>query len=178
MRDPIAIVEPASDVKQIAREILAAHIALQDCDRALEAVESRAAGLREQQAQRRLELGRLLIAAKRGIKHGGWEPYLSKLGITSQRASEWMRIAEFAESPASVNGGDPPSMLCRLRQDRRHQRNVRRILLARGPRPRRQLLVSVGDMRERPSHTLLRSALVSRLRLARKVQLLQRGHAG
>lgn len=42
------------------------------------------------------------------VTHGGWEPYLAKLGITSQRASEWMRLAGHVEakSPTSSNAGD------------------------------------------------------------------------
>ncbi|MGE0403293.1 MAG: DNA N-6-adenine-methyltransferase [Kofleriaceae bacterium] len=98
------------DVQQIARSIIKEHIALQDCDRQLEAAERKTDGLRQEQARRRVEIGRLLVEAKKGIKRGGWEPYLEKLGISSQRASEWMRLAGFvdSQSPSLLDGGELP----------------------------------------------------------------------
>lgn len=115
MRDVAAIVEPAFDAERAAREIALAHVALQDCERKLDAIENqahsimrKAEGLREEQARRRVEIGRLLVEARRVIKHGGWLPYLAKIGIDQQRASEWMRLAGHVESklPTSPNVGD------------------------------------------------------------------------
>lgn len=104
----IAALVEGVDVGQLARDILRAHVEYQDGERTLQAAERKTEGLREEQRRRRVEIGRMLIEAKRGIKHGGWEPYLLKLGIESQRASEWMRLAGHAEtkSPASPHVGD------------------------------------------------------------------------
>lgn len=62
--------------------------------------------LREQQRRRRQELGRLLILARQdpGMEHGGWETFLSKLGIPIERASEWMREAEFVAEMTKSTG--------------------------------------------------------------------------
>ena len=55
-------------------------------------------------------LGRLLIDAKRGIKHGGWLPFLEKLGIADRTAREWMQEAGHIET-ISAEIGMPP--ICR-----------------------------------------------------------------
>lgn len=92
MRDTIAIVEAAFDAQQAARAILAEHVQLQDVERALDVVDQKATGLRQRQAQHRLELGRLLAIAKNNIKHGGWLPYLEKLGMLLREQSHSLRV--------------------------------------------------------------------------------------
>lgn len=109
MRDPIAIVESAADAQQIAREILAAIAAEQTAEAELKDAERKTASLRATQARRRVEVGRLLIDAKRVVKRGQWEPYLEKLGIASQRASEYMRCAEHAGLTAFARRSQSPS---------------------------------------------------------------------
>ena len=109
MREIAAIVESAIDINQLTREILKEHIALQDDERSADAHERKSVGFREAAARRRVEIGRRLIEVKAVTKHGGWLPYLEKLGIEKQRASEWMRLAGFVEtefkSPTSANDG-------------------------------------------------------------------------
>lgn len=108
----IAIVEPA-DVGQLARSIARAHVEYQDGERTLQAAERKTEGLREEQRRRRLELGRMLIEAKRGVKHGGWLSYLEKLGIEPRTATNWMREAGYvdgeakSESPANDSDLNP-----------------------------------------------------------------------
>lgn len=106
----VAIVEQSVDIEQLARSIARGFVEYQDGERALRDAERKTEGLRERQSQRRLDLGRQLIEAKRGIRHGGWLPYLEKLGIPQQTANAWMREAGFIEeqskSPASANAGD------------------------------------------------------------------------
>lgn len=98
MRDAIAIVAPSIDVQQLAREIAKAHVELQDTDRKLEASEQKTEGLRQQQGRQRVEIGRLLVEAKSGVKHGGWLPYLEKLGIEARNAQRWMELSGYVES--------------------------------------------------------------------------------
>lgn len=91
-----AIIDVAPE--RLAREIAKEHIALQDCERKLADAERKTDGLRQEQARRRVEIGSLLIEAKRTIKHGGWLPYLAKLGIEPRRAQEWMQLAGWVET--------------------------------------------------------------------------------
>ena len=102
MRDIAAIVEPAIDIRQLSRDIAREHIALQDTDRKVEVNAAQGESLRERQTQHRLEMGRLLIEAKKQVPHGGWAEYLRPLGITSQRASEWTSLVK------SPTDGDLP----------------------------------------------------------------------
>lgn len=104
MKAVAAVVEAAVDIQQMARVIAKEHIALQDCERQLDASERKTEGLREQQRRHRVELGRLLIEAKRGVKHGGWLPYLEKLGIEDRRAREWMQLAGWVDSKSAASG--------------------------------------------------------------------------
>lgn len=104
----VAIVDTVG-VNEVARSIARALVVYHDGERALQAAETKTAGLREQQAQRRLYIGRMLFEAKRDVPRGGWEPFIAKLGVSSQRASEWMRLVGFVEStksPTSENAGD------------------------------------------------------------------------
>lgn len=116
MKAIAAIVEPAIDFDQNTRAILKEHVALQDDERNADAHERKSVGFRESASRRRLEMGRRLVEQKRSgkIKHGGWLPYLEKLGIESQRASEWMRLAGYqdstSKSPTSSNGGNLPAV--------------------------------------------------------------------
>lgn len=98
MKPAAAIVESVVDIDQVTREILKEHIALQDDERNADAHEKKSIGYREAAARRRVEIGRMLIEAKRGIKHGGWLPYLEKLGIEPRNAQNWMALAGHVES--------------------------------------------------------------------------------
>lgn len=104
MRDVPAIVQAAVDVQQLARAIAKEHIALQDDERNADAAEKKTISYRESAARRRVEIGRLLIEAKRGVKHGGWSPYLAKLGIEERSARNWMSLAGYAESKTETDG--------------------------------------------------------------------------
>ncbi len=97
MREAAAIVEPAIDVNQITREILKEHIALQDDERNADAHEKKSLAFRDAARRRKIEIGRRLVEVKGVTAHGGWTPYLSKCGISSQDASEWMRSAGFVD---------------------------------------------------------------------------------
>lgn len=101
-----AIVAPAIDIAQLARSISRGLIEYQDGERALQAAEQKTVSLRTVQQRRRLELGRLLIEAKRGIKHGGWLPYLEKLGIEARTATNWMRESGYLESKSESSADD------------------------------------------------------------------------
>lgn len=113
MREMAAIVEPAFDFEQNTRAILKEHIALQDDERNADAHERKSIGFREAAARRRLEIGRMLIEQKRSkkIAHGGWLPYLEKLGINERSAREWMALAGHVEtkSEPNQNGADLPT---------------------------------------------------------------------
>jgi hypothetical protein len=91
-----------STLAQFAKEIGRAHVQLQDADRMVEAAEQKTESARQEQARRRLELGRLLIDAKRACKHGDWLPYLAKLGIEPRSAQNWMAIAGFMEAKSET----------------------------------------------------------------------------
>ena len=111
MKDIIAIVEPAIDLRQLSRDIAREHIALQDADRKVEANTTQGDALRKRQAQHRLEMGRLLIEAKKQTPHGGWLPFLEKLGIAQSSAKEWMGLANHVEikKPPDTSGGYLPT---------------------------------------------------------------------
>lgn len=106
MRPVPAIVEAAFDLDKHTRSFLRDFTKYQDGERALEAHDKRGESLREEQKQRRIDLGQQLLEAKRNIKHGGWLPYLEKLGVARQRAHEWMTEAGFVddESKCPPNG--------------------------------------------------------------------------
>ncbi len=61
-----------------------------------------------------MTLGRQLIEAKRGIKHGGWQSYVEKLGIAGSTARAWMQEAGYVESPARGDAGDLPEPSTRV----------------------------------------------------------------
>lgn len=42
------------------------------------------------------------IDAKREIPHGGWLPYLEKLGIDKSTASNWMALAGYADAQSQI----------------------------------------------------------------------------
>lgn len=105
MREAAAIVESVVDVNTLTREILKEHIALQDDERNADAHERKSVGFRESAARRRVEIGRMLIEVKRVTKHGGWLPYLEKIGISDQSARNWMALAGHVEGK-SKTGGD------------------------------------------------------------------------
>lgn len=93
---------PAVDVRQAARAVRKAHVALQDAERA----ESQAAEVHGQKAdeaaRRRLELGRELILARkawpaRGPNAKGWGDFLRDAGIDDATARRYMALAGYAE---------------------------------------------------------------------------------
>ena len=116
MRDVAAIIAPAVDLGQIEREIQREIVAMQDADRAESAAVERVEKTAEAARRQRVVVGQRLVEAKRAVKHGQWLPFLERLGVTKQRASEWMRIAGFVEdetkSPTSASGGhlNPPTL--------------------------------------------------------------------
>jgi hypothetical protein len=111
MREVAAIIEPAIDIAQIERELQREIIAMQDADRAEATAVERAGKTAEAARRQRVTVGARLIEAKRAVKHGQWLPWLERMGIEQQRASEWMRLAGHVESklPTSANGGNLPA---------------------------------------------------------------------
>lgn len=92
MRDVVAIVETAFDMKAIAREVRRCLIA---------------AGDSEQDYRRALlELGQALVKAKRACRHGEWTPFLEAQGIDERNARHWMALAQHVKSEP---GSDLPS---------------------------------------------------------------------
>lgn len=111
MSDPIAIIAPAVDLRQIERAFGAVHVAWQDGERRLKSTEQAVESLRKSQEARRHEMGRLLIEAKRGVRHGGWLPYVERLGIAERTAQVWMQEAGYVatKSAASPDAADIPA---------------------------------------------------------------------
>ena len=111
MTDIAAIVEPAIDIRQLSRDIAREHIALQDADRKVEVNATQGESLRKKQAEHRLEMGRLLIEAKRQVPHGGWLLFLRGLGISSSSADDWRALAstDLSKFPAAMSAGNLPS---------------------------------------------------------------------
>jgi len=105
VKDIAAIVEPAIDIRQLSRDIAREHVALQDADRKVESNATQGESLRKKQAEHRLEMGRLLIEAKKQVPHGGWYPFLEKLGIHKKSATEWM---DAVKSEPTDDGSDLP----------------------------------------------------------------------
>ena len=115
MKDVIAIVEPAIDLRQLSRDIAREHIALQDTDRKVEANATQGDALRKRQAQHRLEMGWLLIEAKKQIAHGKWHEFLLPLGIPPRTATEWM---DESKSAHRNNCADSPKSRKERQADR------------------------------------------------------------
>lgn len=136
-----AIIETV-DINQIARDIMRDLVAYQDGERALAAAEKRTEGLREEQARRRIEIGRQLVEAKRGIRHGGWLPYLEKLGIAARTAQEWMAEAGYMDGAKNA-----------ANQDAAHLPS--RVAAGIDKRPRRR-----DEQPDRPRETAARAELV------------------
>ena len=101
MRGVAAIIESAVDIKQLTKQIGAAHIALQDAERAVVAAETRAGNAKDEAARCRLEMGRLLVEAKKNTKHGEWLPLLETQGISERTARSWMDLAGYVSKSAS-----------------------------------------------------------------------------
>lgn len=93
MRGVAAIIEPAVDIKRLTKQVSAAHVALQDAERAVVAAESRAGTAKDEAARCRFEVGRLLVEAKANTKHGEWLPFLESQGIDERCARNWMSVA-------------------------------------------------------------------------------------
>lgn len=98
------LIESAFDLKRIEREVQQAHIALRDAETASETSERKATTDREEAARRRVELGRALIEARRGCKHGEWLPLLERCGIQERTARRWMELAGWVESKSDTDG--------------------------------------------------------------------------
>ena len=103
MTDIAAIVEPAIDIRQLSRDIAREHIALQDADRKVEVNATQGESLRKKQAEHRLEMGRLLIEAKKQVPHGGWLLFLRTLGILVRSAQDWTDLAKHVCKLESVD---------------------------------------------------------------------------
>lgn len=95
MRDATVIIEPAIDINSLSRDLARGVIALQDIARKLDVNGQQGELLRRQDAEQRLANGRLLIAIKKTIGHGGWLSFLEKQGIADRTAREWMALAGF-----------------------------------------------------------------------------------
>ena len=99
MSHPIpAIVESAVDLKSIERQVQKAKIALDDADRLVDATGKSHESAVEQQRRARVEIGRQLVEAKRGCRHGEWLPLLERCGIDKSTAARWMQLAGFVET--------------------------------------------------------------------------------
>ena len=103
MKDIAAIVEPAIDIRQLSRDIAREHVALQDADRKVESNATQGESLRKKQAEHRLEMGRLLIEAKKQVPHGGWLLFLRTLGILVRSAQDWTDLAKHVCKLESVD---------------------------------------------------------------------------
>jgi hypothetical protein len=108
MRDHGSVVQPAVDVDKLLAEARRVHIAASDAERAVEVHTKRAAELR-------LQLGRILVDARKGFprsgpKAAGWARFIADIGIASQRASEYMRLAGHVDSGDLPAGGEISSL--------------------------------------------------------------------
>lgn len=108
MRGVAGIIEPAIDPTQAWKAVHAAHVALQDAERVADADATKADKSREVAAQRRLEVGRMLVEAKKATKHGEWLSSLKGQGIDERNARNWMALAGYMEgkSEPSDDGSD------------------------------------------------------------------------
>lgn len=97
MRDQITIVEAAFDARKAERTI-------QQCKQRMDDAERLAVGAQEKHRLLTIALGNELIEARANCAHGEWLPLLKRCGITSQSASNWMRLAGFVEANSQQNG--------------------------------------------------------------------------
>jgi hypothetical protein len=104
VRTESAIIAPAIDLDQVSREILREHIALQDAERKLKAMEIKTDEQRQACERRRLEIGRMLAAVRPSIKRGGWYAFIEKLAIGADSAERWMRLAGYVEEITRTEG--------------------------------------------------------------------------
>jgi len=109
VRDIAAIVEPAIDIRQLSRDIAREHIALQDTDRKVEVNAAQGESLRERQTQHRLEMGRMLIEAKKQVPHGGWLLFLKALGISARASQEWIALGDYGKYAPTETGAHLPT---------------------------------------------------------------------
>lgn len=108
MRGEIVETRPAIDVAQMKREVHRAFIALQDAERAEQKTAQSAERAREAAGLRRLEMGRVLIRARkawpaRGPKAKGWGEFLRDFGIAEQTARDWMRLAGYVDEVSTTD---------------------------------------------------------------------------
>lgn len=106
-------VAEAGDIAKHAAAVDQALKVIADATRHLEGAESRAQTARDALARARLDLGRVLAAARpcwptRGPNAKGWSAFLTVRGITLEAAQEAMKYAGYVESEF---GGDVPDKL-------------------------------------------------------------------
>lgn len=109
MKSIEAEVRPAVDIDRLLDEARAAVKAVKEADAKAERTEQMAAHSREEAAKRRLELGRVLIQARkqwpaRGPKAKGWGEFLEKSGIEERTAERYMHLAGYVEKKVSDTG--------------------------------------------------------------------------
>jgi len=119
MRDLGAIVMPAIDIAQIAERVRSAHTALLAAEAAQAAAAKKVESAREEAARRRLELGRVLIDARkawpaRGPRAKGWGDFLREQGIDDEAARRWMALAGYVAEQVSLSSGDEREILARV----------------------------------------------------------------
>lgn len=104
-----AIIEPA--ITQLVAEAREAVTALRDAEHLATDLEKKLNVSREAAQMRRLELGRLLLKArkqlpKRGTKEHGWGAYLEAIEVDEATAWRYMRMAA-SPSDAAIFQGEP-----------------------------------------------------------------------
>lgn len=97
------------DIAQLERQIAAAISAQADAERAAEKHEKLATTAREAAKGRRLEIGGLLLEARkvwpeRGPNAKGWGEFLTRVGLQQQTAHRYMQEAADPEGYARSNG--------------------------------------------------------------------------
>lgn len=102
--------EPVVDLARLTREIQVASIGLQDAERNVDEAEKKATNAREIAAQRRLDLGRLLVEARkawpaRGPKAKGWGEFLVTVGIDQDAALRYMALAGYVQEISRTGDG-------------------------------------------------------------------------
>lgn len=126
-RDSIVETRPAVDITEVKSRAHRTLVALQDAERAESAAAEHHERKREEAARRRLEMGRVLVEARkawpaRGPKAKGWGEFLANLGITTDTALNWMKLAghvedisrteaDFREIPTLAEAGIKPKTI-------------------------------------------------------------------
>lgn len=153
----LAIVESVVDIKQLSKRIAAAHIALQDADRVVDRVDAQAAGARAEQGRRRLELGEMLVEARkqwpaRGPNAKGWGEMLAIVGIEERTARNYMALSgyqEVSETDSRVSENARPPTYAEAGIDKRPRKSDDR------PSPPKQATPSTASRSQGPAEPLV-----------------------